>query len=129
MKKDKEIPRGQVVLYRNRLEVRLEKETVWLSQPQIAQLFGTKRPAITKHLSNIFKSKELQEKSVCSILEHTAADGKVYKNRFYNLDIIISAISWRALVAKKLDITEEWRKEHPELISGKNSAMALLRKD
>ncbi len=93
MKKDKEIPRGQVVLYRNRLEVRLEKETVWLSQPQIAQLFGTKRPAITKHLSNIFKSKELQEKSVCSILEHTAADGKVYKTRFYNLDIIISAIS------------------------------------
>jgi len=93
MKKDKEIPRGQVVLYRNRLEVRLEKETVWLSQPQIAQLFGTKRPAITKHLSNIFKSKELQEKAVSSILEHTAADGKVYKTRFYNLDIIISAIS------------------------------------
>lgn len=93
MKKDKGIPRGQVVLYRNRLEVRLEKETVWLSQPQIAQLFGTKRPAITKHLSNIFKSKELQEKAVCSILEHTAADGKVYKTRFYNLDIIISAIS------------------------------------
>jgi prophage maintenance system killer protein len=53
-------------------------------------LFGTKRPAITKHLSNIFKSKELQEKSVCSILEHTAADGKVYKTRFYNLDAIIS---------------------------------------
>ena len=82
--------RGQVVVYKNRVEVRLDKETVWLSQPQIAQLFGTKRPAITKHLSNIFKSKELQEKSVCSISEHTAADGKAYKTKFYNLDVIIS---------------------------------------
>ncbi|NOX97992.1 MAG: virulence RhuM family protein [Nitrospirae bacterium] len=89
-KKDKEISHGRVVLYRNRLEVRLEKETVWLTQQQIAKLFGTKRPAITKHLSNIFKSKELQEKSVCSILEHTAADGKAYKTKFYNLDAIIS---------------------------------------
>jgi len=73
-KKDEGIPYGHIVLYHNRLEARLEKETVWLTQQQIAKLFGTKRPAITKHLSNIFKSKELQEKSVCSILEHTAAD-------------------------------------------------------
>lgn len=82
--------KGQVVLYKNRLEVRLEQDTVWLRQEQIATLFGTKRPAITKHLSNIFKSKELQEKSVCSILEHTASDGKMYKTKFYNLDAIIS---------------------------------------
>ncbi len=82
--------KGQVVVYKNRVEVRLDKETVWLTQPRIAQLFGTKRPAITKHLSNIFKSKELQEKSVCSISEHTAADGKAYKTKFYNLDVIIS---------------------------------------
>ena len=59
------------------LDVRVEKETVWLTQPQIAELFGTKRPAITKHLSNIFKSGELDENSVCSILEHTATDGKI----------------------------------------------------
>lgn len=82
--------KGQIVLYRNRLEVRLEQETVWLRQEQIAKLFGTQRPAITKHLSNIFKSKELKESSVCSILEHTASDGKIYKTRFYNLDAIIS---------------------------------------
>lgn len=73
-----------------KLEVRLENETVWLTQQQIADLFGTKRPAITKHLSNIFKSGELEENSVRSILEHTAADGKIYKTQFYNLDAILS---------------------------------------
>jgi hypothetical protein len=45
-------------------------ETIWLTQKQIAELFGTKRPAITKHLKNIFASGELEEKSTCSILEH-----------------------------------------------------------
>lgn len=85
-----ESSKGQVILYKKGVEVRLEKETVWLTQPRIAKLFGIQRPAITKHLSNIFKTKELQEKSVCSILEHTAADGKFYKTRFYNLDAIIS---------------------------------------
>ena len=63
---------------------------MWLSQKQIAELFGTQRPAITKHLSNIFKSRELNEKSVSSILEHTARDGKTYKTQFYNLDAIVS---------------------------------------
>jgi prophage maintenance system killer protein len=72
------------------VEVRLKDETVWLTQAQVAILFGTKRPAITKHLLNIFKSKELNQKSVCSILEHTAADGKNYKTQYYNLDAIIS---------------------------------------
>lgn len=86
----KEVSGGQIVLYKNRLEVRLEKETVWLKQEQIAKLFGTQRPAITKHLANIFKTKELEEYAVCSILEHTASDGKKYKTKFYNLDAIIS---------------------------------------
>jgi prophage maintenance system killer protein len=72
------------------VDVTFEHDTVWLNQKQIAELFGTKRPAITKHLSNIFKSKELYEKSVSSILEHTAKDGKVYKTQFYSLDAIIS---------------------------------------
>jgi len=71
-------------------EVRLEAETIWMTQAQIAELFGTKRPAITKHFSNIFKSGELDKHSVCSILERTAADGKVYKTQYYNLDGIIS---------------------------------------
>ena len=86
--------KNEIILYQPnnalRLEVRLEYETVWLTQAQIAELFGIKRPAITKHLSNIFKSGELFENSVCSILEHTANDGKIYSTRFYNLDAILS---------------------------------------
>lgn len=85
---------NEIILYQPddtmKLEVRLGDETVWLTQQQIADLFGTKRPAITKHLSNIFKSGELEEDSVRSILEHTAADGKSYKTQFYNLDAILS---------------------------------------
>lgn len=85
---------NEIILYQPNstfsLDVRVDKETVWLTQPQIAELFGTKRPAITKHLSNIFKSGELDEDSVCSILEPTAADGKNYRTKFYNLDAILS---------------------------------------
>ncbi|MFA5117589.1 MAG: hypothetical protein WC695_01920 [Candidatus Omnitrophota bacterium] len=73
--------KGAVVIYRAkdkkiRLEVTLDRETVWLSQKQIAQLFGTQRPAITEHLHNIFKTGELREIAVCSVLEHTARDGR-----------------------------------------------------
>ena len=85
---------AEVVLYQPdssiHIEVLVEGETVWLTQQQIADLFGTKRPAITKHLSNIFNSGELDKDSVSSILEHTAADGKTYKTLFYNLDAILS---------------------------------------
>jgi prophage maintenance system killer protein len=85
---------GEVVIYKSKgvpqLEVRLEKDNIWMTQVQIAELFGTQRPAITKHLLNIFKTRELESNSVSSILEHTAADGKAYKTQFYNLDAIIS---------------------------------------
>ena len=77
-----------------RLEVTLQNETLWLTQENIARLFGIQRSAITKHLGNIFESGELPEKSVCSILEHTAGDGKRYKTKFYNLDAII-AVGYR----------------------------------
>ena len=74
---------GEIILYQPdesvRMEVRIEDETVWLTQAQIAELFETKRQAITKHLKNIFQSGELNENSVCSILELTASDGKSYK--------------------------------------------------
>lgn len=73
-----------------RIDVFLKDETVWLTQKSIAELFGVKRPAITKHLKNIFGSGELDENSVSSILEHTAEDEKSYKTKFYNLDTIIS---------------------------------------
>ena len=86
---------NQIVVYQPnetvRLDVRLENETVWLTQEQIANLFGTKRPAITKHLSNIYKSGELEREGTCSILEHMGNDGKQsYRTMFYNLDAILS---------------------------------------
>lgn len=86
--------KSEIVLYQPEgsvsLEVRFENETVWLTQQQISELFGTGRQAITKHLKNIFASNELDENSVCSILELTAADGKNYKTKVYNLDAILS---------------------------------------
>ncbi len=90
MKKSSDPAKGQVVVYKNKVEVRLEKETVWLTQAQIADLFGTQRPAITKHLANIFKAGELKKPSASSKMEHTAADGKVYNTQYYSLDAIIS---------------------------------------
>ena len=72
------------------LSVKVDDDSIWLTQNQMADLFDTKRPAITKHLGNIFKSEELQKDSVSSILERTASDGKKYKTKHYNLDTIIS---------------------------------------
>ena len=88
-------PKSEIILYQPNetvsLEVRLDEDTVWLTQQQIAELFGTQRPAITKHLSNIYASQELDEKSTCSILELMGNDGKqIYKTKFYNLDVILS---------------------------------------
>ena len=87
--------KNEIILYQPddlvRLEVRLEDETVWLTQEQIAYLFGTKRPAITKHLNNIYKSGELDRSSTCSILEHMANDDRQrYTTQYYNLDVILS---------------------------------------
>ena len=87
--------KSEIVLYQpyNSLavEVRLENENIWLTQAQIALLFGTKRPAITKHLNNIYKTEELDEYSTCSILEHMGKGNKqIYKTKYYNLDAILS---------------------------------------
>ncbi len=72
------------------LDVQLADETVWLTQQQIATLFGVQIPAISKHLANIFREGELDKNSVISILENTATDGKKYRTMFYNLDAILS---------------------------------------
>ena len=77
-----------------KVEVVFQDETAWLSQKALAELFGVRVPAINKHLKNIFASGELVEDSVISILETTAADGKNYKIRYYNLDAII-AVGYR----------------------------------
>ncbi len=72
------------------IKVKFDKETVWLDAHVIAQLFDVNRPAIVKHINNIYKSNELCKNSTCSILEQVAADGKKRKMNLYNLDMIIS---------------------------------------
>jgi hypothetical protein len=75
---------------RTRLEVRLQGETVWLTQAQMADLFQRERSVITKHIRNLFEEGELAENSVCANYAQTAADGKTYQTVYYNLDVIIS---------------------------------------
>ena len=74
----------------NTIEVRVEDETVWLTQKLIGVLFEKGRSTITEHLKNIFETGELDEKAVCREFRHTAEDGKEYSTRFYSLDAIIS---------------------------------------
>lgn len=75
---------------KTRLDVRLENETVWLAQEQMAELFDKGRTTITEHLKNIFSEGELNEKSVCREFRRTGTDGKEYTVKHYNLDVIIS---------------------------------------
>ena len=85
---------GEIVMYQPdetiRLEVRVEDETVWLTQQQMAELFQTTRNNITLHIGNIFKEGELDDSIVRKESLLTAADGKKYKTKLYNLDVIIS---------------------------------------
>ena len=76
------------------VQVCVRGETLWATQKAMSELFGINRPGISKHLQNIFLEGELDEPSVCSILEHTASDGKKYKSNFYHLDAII-AVGYR----------------------------------
>jgi len=95
--------KDEIILYRpdelaEHIEVRIDEktETIWLTQKQIAELFGTQRPAITKHLRNIFKSRELDESVVSSILEHTTPHGAIegktqnVEVKYYNIDAVLS---------------------------------------
>ncbi len=89
--------KAEIIIYKEeatesdfQIEVRVEDDTVWLTQAQMAELFQTTRNNITLHIGNVFKEKELNENSVCKDSLLTAADGKSYKTKFYNLDVIIS---------------------------------------
>ncbi len=89
-----------------KLRVFLKDETLWLTQKMIADLFGINVPAVSKHLKNIFDTRELNERSVVSILETTANDGKKYLTNFYNLDAII-AVGYR-VNSKKATHFRKW---------------------
>ncbi len=85
---------NQIVVYQPnetvRLDVRLENETVWLTQEQMALLFGRDQSVIARHVGNIFKEGELARDSVYAKNAYTASDGKTYQVAFYNLDVVIS---------------------------------------
>lgn len=101
--------KNEIILFENqdvKLEVNLKDETVQLTQKQMAELFDKDRRTITRHIQNIYKDNELEEKSVCSFFEHTAEDGKKYKVQYYNLDMIIS-VGYR-VNSKKGIIFRKW---------------------
>lgn len=93
---EKSEPRkGEIILYqspdgKSLLDVRLDRETVWLTQEQMSDLFGRERSVITKHVRNVFKEGELEESLVCAKFAQTATDEKTYQVQCYNLDVIIS---------------------------------------
>jgi len=88
--------KAEIVIYKDtqnsdfQIEVRVEDDTVWLTQLQLAELFQTTRNNITLHIGNVFKEGELEQSSVCKDSLLTAIDGKKYKTKLYNLDVIIS---------------------------------------
>lgn len=90
---------NKIIIYQTenenvKVDVFFEKETFWLAQKSMAELFDVQVPAISKHLKNIFTENELEENSVVSKTEITASDGKTYQTNFYNLDAII-AVGYR----------------------------------
>jgi hypothetical protein len=96
---NKQVTSSEILLYKtedgkNRIEVRLENETVWLSQKMLSELFQVTVPTINEHIKNIFNDMELDEKSVIRNFRITASDDKSYQTNFYNLDMIM-AIGYR----------------------------------
>jgi prophage maintenance system killer protein len=82
--------KGQIILYKNKLEVRLTKNTVWIDAHAIARIFDVDRTVIVKHIGNIYKTGELAEKGTCAKIAQVAADGKTRQMNIYNLDVVLS---------------------------------------
>lgn len=93
-----------LIIYQSKtgaIELKKDIDTVWATQENIADIFNIDRTAITKHIRNILKDKELDADSVCAKMARTAEDGKVYQVQFYNLDIIL-AVGYRANSSKAI---------------------------
>ena len=95
----KKITDNQIIMFQSpdgdiSVEVLYKDQNVWLSQKKIAELYDIDRSVVTKHLKNIFKESELEEKSVCANFAHTAEDGKTYATNFYSLEAIL-AVGYR----------------------------------
>jgi hypothetical protein len=94
-KQEKFNNKGEIVIYKPakgevELRVRLEENTIWLDAHQMARIFDIDRSVVVKHVSNIYKTKELEQKSTCAKIAQVASDGKIRKMNLYNLDMIIS---------------------------------------
>jgi prophage maintenance system killer protein len=106
----KTIKKDNIIVYQAKngaIELRgdFTKETIWATQAQIAEVFNIERSVVTKHIRNILKDNELNEKSVCAKFAHTAEDGKTYQVQFYNLDIIL-AVGYRANSARAIQFRQ-----------------------
>lgn len=91
--KDKEVKKGEIIIYKSsdkkiKIDVKLDQDTVWLTQKQMSELFKKRLPTINEHVGNIFREGELEKKSVIRNFRITASDGKIYETNFYNLDCI-----------------------------------------
>ncbi len=89
------MPNSEILIYQNpdgkiKIDVRLEEESVWLTQAQLCELFQKSKATISEHIKNIFEEGELEESSVVRNFRTTAIDGKNYDTKYYNLDVIIS---------------------------------------
>ena len=89
------VPQGEIVIYQTengdtKLDVRMEDETVWLTQAQLVELYQTSKSNVSEHIKHIFEDGELDESSVVRNFRTTASDGKMYNTKYYNLDMIIS---------------------------------------
>lgn len=86
---------GDIIIYQledgdTKIDVKLEDETVWLTQEQLVKLYHTSKSNVSEHITKIFKEEELEENSVVRKFRTTASDGKTYNVKYYNLDMIIS---------------------------------------
>jgi len=117
-------PQGEIILYQPdetvRLEVRLENETVWLTQAQMAELFGRDRSVVGKHINNCFREGELDAQVVCAKFAQTTLHGamqgkvQVHDVTFYNLDVIIS-VGYRVKSANGTRFRKWATSEHPDM--------------
>lgn len=128
------------------LRADIEKDTIWATQDQISKLFGCERSVITKHIRNIIKDQELQEKSICANFAHMGTTGQRYKVKHYNLDAII-AVGYRVNSKKATQfriwatgVLREYLKngyalqksklqESPEALEGISEALTLLKSE
>ena len=86
---------GEIIIYQTddgltNIDVKMEDETVWLTQAQLVQLYQTSKSNVSEHIKHIFEEGELEENAVVRKFRTTAADGKNYNTTYYNLDMIIS---------------------------------------